>query len=53
MANTRGAGKAPEIKQALSAALGAFLQQLEKLPQAAQRNVYRDVQELLRPLGKL
>jgi hypothetical protein len=29
------AGKAPEIKQALSAALGAFLQEVEKFPRPA------------------
>jgi hypothetical protein len=47
------AGKAPEIKQALSAALGAFLREAEKLPRPAWRNVYKDIQELLRPLGKI
>jgi hypothetical protein len=47
------AGKAPEIKQALSAALGAFLREAEKLPRSAWRNVYKDIQELLRPLGKI
>jgi hypothetical protein len=47
------ADKAPEIKQALSIALGAFLQQVEKLPRASWGNVYKDIQDLLRPLGKL
>jgi hypothetical protein len=39
------AGKAPEIRQALSAALGAFLQQVEKLPRAAWGNAYKDIYE--------
>jgi hypothetical protein len=47
------AGKAPEIKQALSAALGAFLREAEKLPRSVRGNVYKDIQELLRPLGKI
>jgi hypothetical protein len=47
------ADKTPEIKQALSIALGAFLQQVEKLPRASWGNVYKDIQDLLRPLGKL
>jgi hypothetical protein len=47
------ADKTPEIKQALSIALGAFLQQVEKLPRSAWENIYKDIQELLRPLGKL
>jgi hypothetical protein len=47
------AGKAPEIRQALSAALGAFLQEVEKLPRQAWGNAYKDIQELLRPLGRI
>jgi hypothetical protein len=47
------AAKAPEIKQALSAALGAFLREAEKLPRSAWGNVYKDVQGLLRPLEKI
>ena len=47
------ADKAPEIKQALSVALGAFLQQVEQLPRASWGNAYKDIQDLLRPLGKL
>jgi hypothetical protein len=46
------AGKAPEVHKALSAALGAFLREVEKLPRAAWGNAYKDIQELLRPLGK-
>jgi hypothetical protein len=47
------AGKAPEIKQALSAALGAFLREVEKFPRSAWGNAYKDIQSLLRPLGKI
>jgi hypothetical protein len=47
------ADKTPEIKQALSVALGAFLREVEKLPRASWGNVYKDIQDLLRPLGKL
>jgi hypothetical protein len=47
------ADRSPEAHKALSVALGAFLQQVEKLPRASWGNVYSDIQELLRPLGKL
>jgi hypothetical protein len=47
------ADTAPEIKQALTHALGTFLHGVEKLPSSTWRNVYKDIQELLRPLGKL
>jgi hypothetical protein len=47
------ADTAPEIKQALSRALGSFYLEVEKLPRSAWRNVYKDIQELLRPLGEL
>jgi hypothetical protein len=47
------ADKTPEIKQALSLSLGVFFQQVEKLPRASWGNVYKDIQDLLRPLGKL
>jgi hypothetical protein len=47
------ADKTPEIKQALSDALGAFLRQVEKLPRSSWGNVCKDIQNLLRPLGKL
>jgi hypothetical protein len=47
------ADKAPDIQIALSVALGAFLQQVEKLPRQTWENVYKDIQDLLRPLGKL
>jgi hypothetical protein len=39
MANKRGAGKAPEIRQALS----AFLRETEKLPRSAWRNACKDI----------
>jgi hypothetical protein len=47
------ADKAPEIHEALSAALGVFLREVEKLPRSARENAYKDIQELLRPLGKI
>jgi hypothetical protein len=47
------ADTAPEIKQALSVALGAFLREVEKLPRSSWGNAYVDIQALLRPLGKL
>jgi hypothetical protein len=47
------ADKSPEVREALSLALGAFLRQVEKLPRQAWGNAYKDLQELLRPLGKL
>jgi hypothetical protein len=47
------ADKAPDIQKALTLALGAFLQEVENLPRSAWENVYKDIQELLRPLGKL
>jgi hypothetical protein len=47
------AGKAPEIHKALSAALDAFLREAEKLPRAVRGNIYKDIRELLRPLGKI
>jgi hypothetical protein len=47
------ADRAPEIHKALSVALGAFLREVEKLPRASWGNAYKDIQDLLRPLGKL
>jgi hypothetical protein len=47
------ADRAPEIHKALSLALGAFLREVEKLPRAAWGNAYKDIQGLLRPLGKI
>jgi hypothetical protein len=47
------ADTAPEIQKALTHALGAFLQSVEKLPRSAWGYVYKDIQELLRPLGEL
>jgi hypothetical protein len=47
------ADKAPDIQKALSLALGAFLHEVEKLPRQTWGDVYKDIQELLRPLGKL
>jgi hypothetical protein len=44
---------APEIKHALTRALGSFLHEVEKLPRQTWGNVYKDIQELLRPLGEL
>jgi hypothetical protein len=47
------ADTAPEIKPARSRALGAFYLEVEKLPRSTWRNVYKDILELLRPLGEL
>jgi hypothetical protein len=47
------ADRAPEIQKALSLAIGAFLQEVENLPRSAWGNVYKDIQDLLRPLGSL
>jgi hypothetical protein len=47
------ADRAPEIQKALSLALGAFLQEVENLPRSAWGNAYKDIQSLLRPLGKI
>jgi hypothetical protein len=47
------ADRAPEIHKALSLALCAFLREVEKLPRQAWGNAYQDIQDLLRPLGKL
>jgi hypothetical protein len=47
------ADRAPEIHRALSVALGAFLREVEKLPRASWGNVFKDIQGLVRPLGKL
>jgi hypothetical protein len=47
------ADKTPEIKQALSVALGAFFREVEKLPRQKRGDVYNDVRELLKPLGEV
>jgi aspartate aminotransferase-like enzyme len=47
------ADKASEIHKALSAALGAFLREVETLPRSAWGKTYKDIQELLGPLGKI
>jgi hypothetical protein len=39
--------------KALSAALGAFLREVESSPGPPGGNVYKDIQGLLRPLGKI
>jgi hypothetical protein len=45
--------KSPDIQEALTCALGEFLKKVEKLPRSTWGTVYRDILNLLRPLGKL
>jgi hypothetical protein len=47
------ADNVPDIQKALTLALGTFLREVENLPRQTWGNVYKDIQELLRPLGKL
>jgi hypothetical protein len=47
------ADRSPEIRRALTAALGAFLREAEKLPRSAWGTAYSDMRELLRPLGEI
>jgi hypothetical protein len=41
----------PEIKAALSRTLGGFLRDVEKLPRDSWKNVYADLQEIIRVIG--
>jgi hypothetical protein len=46
-------GESPEIQEALNLMMGSFLKDVASLPRSTWSTVYKDTQELLKPLGRI